>query len=168
MSKQSEEVRKTIQKVTDTIVRNAEGIRLVTMSTVKGEISRRVFQQGTATDGSQIGNYKQSTKKFRERAGRQTSKVDLELSGTLRGSLNVGVSEGRTVIGVAEQKEPKVSASGGRLRIKGIGNFDTVSNAAVQEKNFNKEIFAPSDTEIKKAQTTIVKEVDRLVRRALG
>ena len=134
-------VQNDIKAITDAIVKNADRVRLVTFNTVKGQMARRIFTQGKDTNGGLIGNYAVSTARFRKAAGRQTSFVDLSLSQTLEKSFSVGVSEGRTVIGIAERNEPTVKAEKGRLKVTGTSDFSTTENAITQEKNFNKEIF---------------------------
>jgi hypothetical protein len=70
-------------------------------------------------------------------------------------------------MGMLEQPEPKVSVKGGRLRITGTSDFQTTENAIAQEDHFGKEIFAPSEQEIKRGERTVVKEINRLVKKAL-
>lgn len=156
---------KTIEKV---ISKDLNKIRLITFNSVKGEMARRVFNNGTATDGSQIGTYAESTKKQRERGGRQTSKVDLEMTGTLRRALIVGQEGSEVAMGFAETQEPKISVAGGVVRVTGTSDFSTVDNAIQQEENFDKEIFAPSKDEVKKGEDVFLFEVDKTVRQALG
>lgn len=158
---------KDIQRIVKAITDNADRIRLVTFNTVKGQLTRRIFNQGLATDGSRIGNYAPSTKEQRNEAGRRIDTVDLEMTGTLRRSLVVGTSEGKVSLGMAEQPEPKITVSGGRLRVTGTSDFSTTENAIVQEKNFNKEIFAPSKEELERGETTVIKELNLVVQQAL-
>jgi len=96
-------------------------------------IRRRIFNEGGATDGK-IGDYKTKSKLIREQKGLQTIYVDLEVTGTLRRSIQVGISENDKVLGIAE--------------INYENNFSTDKNANVQEKNFKKEIFTISEKEI--------------------
>lgn len=165
LSGQFKEDMNTIAK---TIEQNINGIRTVTFNTIKGDLVRRIFNNGTATDGSPIGQYATSTKKQRERGGRQTAKVDLELTGTLRRAVIVGTESNKVVMGIVDNQEPKVSIRGGRVRITGKSDFLTTENAIQQEENFGKEIFAPSQDELEKSQNVFLNEIDRVVSKALG
>lgn len=168
MARKGNSPSKDINNIVKAVVQNADGIRTVVMNTTKGQIARRVFNEGEATDGSSIGSYTAASAEFRVKAGRRTDKVDLELTGTLRRSLVVGVSDGKVVLGMLEQPEPKVSVKGGRLRVTGTSDFNTVDNAIYQEENFGKEIFAPSDSELSRGEKTILKEIDRIVKGVLS
>lgn len=159
---------KDILAITDAIVQNAERIRDVTFNTVKGQYARRIFNERMSTNMSPIGSYRPATKKIRKEAGRQIATVDLEMTGTLRGAIIVGVEDGKTVLGILENKnEPVISVKDGRLRVTGTSNFPVIDNAIAQEKRFNKEIFAPSEQEIKRGERTVLKEIDLVVKKAL-
>lgn len=158
---------KDIERIVSAIEANAERIRTVTFNTVKGQYVRRIFNNGLATDESRIGVYRFNTAKFRSKAGRRITTVDLELTGTLRRAVTVGVSDGMTVLGMLEQNEPTVSVKDGRLRVTGTSDFSVTDNAIYQEENFNKEIFAPSESEIKRGEKTVLKEIDLVVKKAL-
>jgi len=160
--------KKDIKALTKAILKNADKIRLSAFNTVKGQYVRRIFNQGLASDGSKIGTYTTSSAEFRRKIGRQTNFVDLEITGTLRRSIAVGKSSGRSVLGLATQPEPKISTKGGRLTVVGTSNFNTVDNAVTQEDNFNKEIFAPSKSELKRGEATILKEIDRIAVKVLS
>lgn len=161
-------VRKDILAITSAIVDNADRIRIATFNTVKGQMARRIFTQGKDTNGGLIGMYAVSTARQRKEAGRQTSFVDLSMTQTLEKSFMVGTHESRAVVGIADKNEPEISVENGRIKITGIGTFTTTENAIVQEKNFNKEIFAPSKEEIQRGEVTIKKEINLLVKKALG
>lgn len=161
-------VKKDIKTIEQAISKDLNGIRLVTFNTVKGQMSRRIFQQGTASDGSAIGQYEQSTKKQRERGGRQTVKVDLEMTGTLRNALVVGKEGNQIAMGIKENQEPKISVANGVVRITGRSDFSTVENAIQQEENFGKEIFAPTKEETETGEKVFVNEINRVVGKALG
>lgn len=161
-------VKKDIKTIEQAISGNLNGIRLVTFNTVKGELSRRIFQQGVSSDGSAIGQYAPSTKKQRERGGRQTSKVDLEMTGTLRNALIVGKEGNQIAMGIRENQEPKISVAGGVVRITGKSDFSTVENAIQQEQNFGKDIFAPTDNEVQTGEKVFLHEIHRVTKKALG
>lgn len=166
-------VRKDIEAITNAIVDNADRIRIATFNTVKGQMARRIFNEGKDSDGSDIGQYSVLTKKFRNLVGRRIDKVDLEMSGTLRRSLLVGTSDGVSVIGIADTPEPSGKAS--KRRKKGFATLQvrstskgisTEENAINQEQHFKKDIFAPSEEEIKRGESTIIKEINLIVKRS--
>lgn len=167
VKRSGDSLKKDIEAITAAIIKNANRIREVTFNTVKGQMARRIFTQGGATDGSKIGTYEYSTQRFRREVGRQTNYVDLSMTQTLERSFGVGTHEGRTVIGIADVNEPEVTAENGRLKVTGISDFITTENAIYQEKNFGKEIFAPSKEEIKRGEQTVIKEVNIVVKQAL-
>lgn len=157
-----------VKLIVRAVEKNINRARLVAYNSVKGDISRRVFQQGIASDGTQIGNYTVSTAKQRQRGGRQTAKVDLEWTGTLRRSLVVGTENDKVTMGFVENNEPKTSTKGGVVRVKGLSDFTTTENAIQQEKNFGKDIFAPTTEEIDKSQDIFVDELTDAINKELG
>lgn len=161
-------LRKDLEAIINVVTQQSDGIRAVTFNTVKGQLARRVFNEGGATGGQNIGQYHPLTKKIREASGRQTSKVDLEMTGTLRRSVVVGTGDGKVVLGMLDQPEPKIKIEDGRVKIAGNSDVSTVENAIFQEKHFNTEIFAPSKTEIDRGEKTLVKILNKLVQKALG
>lgn len=168
VKKRGADPKKDIESIIRAVEQNSNGIRTVVFNTVKGQYTRRIFNEGGRTSGGSIGQYEPSTKKARNQAGRRIDKVDLEMTGTLRRSIAVGQTEGKVVMGLAEQNEPKISIEKGRVKITGTSDFSTVENAILQEKHFQAEIFAPSNEEVKRGETTLVKELDRTVRKALS
>lgn len=168
VKKRGADPKKDIERIIQAVEQNANGIRTVVFNTVKGQYTRRIFNEGGNTAGSSIGQYDPLTKKLRNMAGRRIDKVDLEMTGTLRRSIGVGATEGKVVMGLLEQPEPKISIEKGRVKITGTSDFSTVENAILQEKHFQTEIFAPSENEVKRGETTLVKELDRTVRKALS
>lgn len=117
-----------------------------------GEIRRRIFNEGGATEGK-IGNYKPKSKLLREQKGQETGYVNLEDTGTLRRSIQVGVDGESKVLGIAE--------------INYANGWTTDKNARQQERNFEKEIFSISDKEIEKAaegaDSWLDKELDKVL-----
>lgn len=157
-----------LKLIAKSIEENINGLRTVTFNTVKGEMSRRIFQQGAATDGSPIGQYTASSKKTRERGKRHTERVDLEMTGELRRSLVVGEDGRNVVMGFVENTEPKISIKGGVVKVTGKTDFLVTDNAIKQEKNFGKEIFAPTEKEVETGEEVFLKEVDKLIKKTLG
>lgn len=135
MANELDRIRKNIEILAKSAAKVNTDAQTVAANTVGGQERRRIFNNGLATDGGPIGQYAASTKKQRAKAGRQTSKVDLEFSGTLRRSIQTGVSGKDVVLGIVETSEPK------------SGGFKTAENAASQEDRFGKEIFAPTEKE---------------------
>jgi hypothetical protein len=69
-------------------------------------------------------------KEYRGVVGRQNSKVDLFVTGSLRGSIQIGELGGVTTLGFLQDEQLQIAQ----------GN----------QNRFSKTIFAPSDEEIKK------------------
>ena len=171
-----------MKTIINAVEKNINGIRTVTFNTVKGDMSRRIFNNGIATDGSRIGNYAPMTKKIRNELGRRIDTVDLNITGTLQKSLVVGTEGGKVVVGMLEQNEPKTKGTrkegklkrgeGGGLNVKKVsissGTLLTTDNAINQEKHFGKEIFAPSEQELKKGDEIFADELNKVIGKALG
>ena len=156
-----------LDKLINAIVRNKNRIQTVGYNSMKGMLVRRIFNTGQATDGSQIGTYAPLSIRLRSLAGRQTSRVDLEFTGTLRKSMAVGRDGDNIVFGMLEQREPKTKIVKGKLVVSGLSDVITTENAIEQEKNFSKEIFAPSEEEINRGEKAILKEVNIIAKKAL-
>ena len=129
----------------------------VLMLNLRGTLGVRIHNKGQATDGSQIGYYDDEYKKVREGKGQETGYVNLQDTGELAKSLIVGEEKGQKVLGFEE--------------IMYENGFDTIENTEVQEDNFGKEIFSPSEKEIDKAysgaERSISKDLDKLINSAL-
>jgi hypothetical protein len=104
---------------------------LAKASDIHGQLLRRIFNEGLATDGRPIGQYKDgSWKKRREAEGRQTGYVDLQFSGELFQSIDLGVDGNQLLIGFKND----------RNRIAGY-----------LEENYGRAIFTVSESEIQEA-----------------
>jgi hypothetical protein len=125
----------------------------ILLNNAGAEIRRRIFNEGGATEGK-IGNYKPKTKLIREQLGQETSYVNLEQTGTLRRSIQVGVDGSDKVLGIAETNYEN--------------GWTTIKNAEQQERNFKKEIFTISEKEIEKAfkgaDTWLDKQLDIVLK----
>lgn len=142
ISKQfSEAILVLFPKYTDILLNNAGG-----------EIRRRIFNEGGATDGK-IGQYKPKTKLIREQKGQEVGYVNLEDTGTLRRGIQLGEDAGDKVLGIAE-----INYSNG---------WTTDKNARQQETNFKKPIFTISEKEIEKAATGADKWLDNELDKVL-
>ena len=108
---------------------------------VEGAMKFRIFNEGRATDGGAIGAYKsKSWIKKRSETGRQVGKVDLEFTGDLRNSIQV-VKDGREVV-IA------------------IINDEKFTIAKGQEDRRKKDIFLPTDEEIKEVEEYVAELID--------
>lgn len=164
----SSSVERDLKAIESVISKDADGIRTVVFNTVKGQLTRRIFNDGMNSAGGLIGQYKPSTKKIRNKLGRRIDKVDLEMTGTERRAVTVGTGEGRVVLGIQEQQEPKITVENGRIKIAGTSELSTVENAILQEEHFATEIFAPSKEELTRGEETLVKELNLRVKKALS
>jgi hypothetical protein len=126
------------------------------LNNAQGVLRRRVFNEGKAEDGSDIGQYSAAYMAIRESKGQETSRVNLEDTGELRRSIQVGNSDGEIVLGIAEKQYEH--------------GYNTPENARGQEKIFKKEIFSLSDEEIeqasKGADDLLNKELDVILQKA--
>lgn len=133
---------------------------IVALQRLKAEQAQRIFQDGEATDGSDIssrrkarnprtGDYSRSHGNKRQRIGRRIDKVDLEFTGGLRRSLIVGTdSEGEVVYGFKDERNRKI----------GEGHTE----------HRQQEIFNASKKEIKLVEKTIVAEIRVAINKAVG
>lgn len=177
--KLSDIVKNDLERFEAAVKREANGIRLVVVNTVKSALVRRIFNNGIASDGTDIGQYERSTKIFRNYIGRRIDKVDLEITGTLRRSVQVGRYNERTVLGIVENKEPFIDFSrnkSGRIREKrgfatakivGLSGLLTTDNAIYQERIFNTAIFAPTEEEIELGDKTFEKQLNEVAKKNL-
>lgn len=112
---------------------------------VEGEMKKRIFNQGKATNGSQIGDYAEGPyKRSRVARGKRVDTVNLQNEGDLLKSLRAGKSdEGNPAIGFTSDRQ-RVIASG-HTEYRG------------------KQIFRPSKSEIKIAQDIFQQEVRKLI-----
>lgn len=108
---------------------------------VEGAMKFRIFTEGRDSSGGSIGSYKsKSWIKKRSENGRQVGKVDLEYSGDLRNSIQV-VKDGNEVV-IA------------------IINDDKFTIAKGQEDRRKKDIFLPTDEEVKEVEQYVAELID--------
>jgi hypothetical protein len=107
---------------------------VVLMQNAGAALRKRIHNEGKATDGSSIGSYSPASVLLRSQEGLQTDYVDLEQTGTLRRSQQSGVSNGETVLGIAE--------------INYTDGETTPEVAMYQEQRFGKKIFTLSEDEV--------------------
>lgn len=82
---------------------------------------------------------------FRRYVGRQTAYVDLSLSGSLQFSIRTGESGGIVVIGLTSIEESK-------------------KRKTIENKLYGKDIFKPSQSDIKEGETAISEAIKALIR----
>ncbi|MGB0863367.1 MAG: hypothetical protein ACPGXZ_10635 [Saprospiraceae bacterium] len=151
-------------------------VQVVATKAMEAEHKSRIFTDGKASDGSEIGKYskkethisvpvvglpsikpKGKTRKakktkyyadgykgFREDVGRQTAKVDLNLTGTTASQLQTGKSQNATTYGFTQQRAVDIMQ----------GN----------EKRYRKEIIKPSVAERNVAHNAAQREIKQLLR----
>lgn len=122
------------------IIKNAP---IVQSQDLLGAIAFRIFNEGKATDGTQIGQYAGADSKSRGRykalrnaRGRRIDTVDLQFTGALFESIKTGVSEDRALVGFTIDELAK------------IGRFN--------EERYKKAIFKPSESEAENAKELMV------------
>jgi hypothetical protein len=106
-------------------------------------VKRRIFNRGIAADGTQIGKYSKWWTKVRKKKKRQTKYVDLQFTGDLFRSIELGMK--------------------GEKAILGITNFDKARVAKEMEKLFGKPIFALSTDEVEKVSKTAARELGLII-----
>ena len=115
------------------------------MKLYEGLSKYRIFNEGKASDNNLIGNYRSlSYKKARQARGRQTGYKDLEFEGDLRRSLTVGTNGDDFVFGFATDKARLIGGA--------------------QEKQTGKEIFNPTNEEIKKINKQLVNSINQCLK----
>jgi len=113
-----------------------------------GAITYRIFNEGLKADGSPIGQYKNKYyQKRRSSKGRQTKYVDLQFTGDLFNSINVGELNGKPAVGITTKYGKDV--------------------AGYNEERYG-EIFQASDSErdnaLRIAQDFAIKELRNLIK----
>lgn len=176
-NKLSDIIKQDLANIESALIKEGNQIRTVVINTVKSKLVRRIFNDGIATDDAPIGKYETSTKKFRNSIGRRIDKVDLEVTGILRKSIQTGIYDGRTVLGIVGNKEPKINFSRNKkgkvvekkgfrtAKVSGLSDYQTTENAINQEKHFGKDIFAPTPEEIQLGDRTFVKQLNEVIKK---
>jgi len=124
---------------------NKNQIQIEVCNRILGELLGRIFNDGKAASGEQIGNYSAKYKKFREELGRQTEYVDLQLTDELFRNVQIGTSKGDTVIGIVGE--------------------DNTFKAADNERRFKKDIFKVGDSEIDSANEAFVLSLQAIIKK---
>lgn len=100
-------------------------------------------RNGTRVPAMKFENYAA----FRRYVGRQTGYVDLSLSGSLQGNIQVGESGGTVVIGLTSQEESK-------------------KRKIIENKLYRRPIFTPGKAEIQAGSDAIVEAIKAIIRGA--
>ena len=112
----------------------------------EGNSKYRIFNEGKSSNGSSLGQYRSlSWKAARLAKGRQVGYKDLEFDGTLRRSYTVGVNGSDFVLGFVTDKSRLI--------------------AAAQEAQTKKDIWKPSDEELRDLRKLAAKEIRRCLKK---
>jgi hypothetical protein len=131
-------------------------IELYAATQARAIIERRVFNEGKAADGSDIGQYKggkdAAYKKKRNAEGRRIDKVDLQFTGRLFESINVVQQNGKD-----------------KLAIVDPGAHSRAQIAAYLEEKYSKTIFAIGKDEkvilMKKVSKFAEREISKIIQK---
>lgn len=151
-------------------------IALIVVIAILAEMHRRIFNRGRATDGSPIGEYHDPDWiAIRQKRGRQTSYVDLQMEGILFQAFTFGVTDKKATIGFTNGKYTKgyyrkLYKSIGK---KKVGDFIAEANAgkriyqvaAENEARFGKTIFQPSKNELLIGAIAFETELQNLIKK---
>lgn len=133
MAINEEQFKKGLSRVARNIKSREPEALLLTAKRLEGLMKRRIFNDGKATSGSNIGKYKsKSWKKKRQQGGRQISKVDLQFKGDLIRSLKVVKDGDEVVLAIVNDKD--------------------FAKAKGNEERRKKKIFEPSKEEVKQIE----------------
>lgn len=140
-----------ILQITSTALNDIdERAQISSLSRLEGEIKQRIFNRGEAADGTAIGNYRSRQHIGRRQStGRQTAYKDLELSGELRRSIQIGKSGGKNSLGFTTDRS--------RL----------IAEAQQTPLQTGKIIFAASEREIELTTQSYVDEIQFALRKQL-
>lgn len=141
---------KSVQIKLDGLIKSFKGmnrVQVVALKRLEGEIKRRIFNDGRATNGILIGHYRSRLwRQERIRRGRQVQYKDLEFEGDMRRSMTVGKTNTRNnAFGFTRDSE----------RLKAVEN----------EQRERKQIFRPNKAEIKAFHKAFVREIRLLYRK---
>ena len=157
----------TFRKLVAKLKADLEIASLRAANELLADISERIYENGQASDGSKIGKYSERPfnfteemrtgyagllpvskvktgtieggyKEFRNKVGRESGYVNLDLTSSLRLNTKVGRS------------------ASGRIAV-GIVGAEEVAKARDNEKRFGKTIFAPTDAEKEHAKQIFLK-----------
>lgn len=130
---------------------NIDSVTIPYLKELEGSIKQRLHTKGEDSSGQLIGaknkrkgRYSPGYEKKRSKAGKSISPIDLEYHGDLRRSFTVGTSFGKPVLEFQDKENAK--------------------KAAYNEKNFNTELFKPSDQELDDGIEVMIIGVEELLK----
>lgn len=129
------------------IAQSKDRIEIPALSEFLGSYLNRIFKRGLSSDGRRIGIYVSNWAKTRQKRGRQIAYKDLFFTGELRNSIQIGKSSNDNVIGFVNDTARKISEG--------------------QQGQTGKDIFTATETELKRLDKAIVKNLDREIKRHL-
>ena len=128
-----EQLKNGLSTVTSRIASREPEALLLTGKRLEGLMKRRIFNDGKATSGSNIGRYKsKSWKKKRSESGRQTGKVDLQFKGDLIRSFKTVRDGDEVVLAIVNDKD--------------------FAKAKGNEDRRKKDIFVPGQDEVRQVE----------------
>lgn len=153
-----EDAVRKIQNIPEFVFANRARLQTVSCKAVETLILTRIFVDGKASDGNDIGPtlsrnrfgaYSEKYGKLRASKGFGVGKVDLQFEGDLFKSIKTGTSNGEIVVGIDSVKQTEI--------------------AEKQEKvNFKKDIFRPTESEIKVGQNAFVRELNLIIKEVIS
>lgn len=93
------QVAKKIDSIADCLAIERNRIEIAALNQGHELMSRRIFEAGTALDGSSMGGYSDAYLAYRLKRGRNNAKKILFLEGNLRNNIQVGTYQGKNVLG---------------------------------------------------------------------
>lgn len=93
------QVAKKVSDIADCIAKERNKIEIAALNQGHELMSRRIFEAGTALDGSSMGGYSDAYLAYRLKRGRNNAKKILFLEGNLRNNIQVGTYGGKNVLG---------------------------------------------------------------------
>lgn len=153
---------KEIQKAIDEVANDLE-IQILALNAVVGVIKNRIHNQGKDSENNQLGKARGSTKysplhkKNRTAKGRQVSKIDLQFTDNLFNSYQVGLSDGKAVIGFRPQRSSDFDNS--------LTNSEL---AFILEEMFKTDIWKPTKEELKLIEDQLVVLVDKRLKKVIS
>lgn len=133
MAVSPKQLEQRIQASIPRIVDIVEQSQQVVLQETLGQMLQRIFNRGEDAEGNIIGPYSsEAYKQLREDRGLQTTKIDLQFSGDLFRSIDIGTSNNIPVIGITNSKSADISVY--QEIAKGTGSVP-------------RKIFTPSEQE---------------------
>jgi hypothetical protein len=130
-----------LSSVIRNIKRRESEALLLTAKRLEGLMKRRIFNDGKASNGGQIGKYKSKAwKKKRSEGGRQISKVDLQFKGDLIRSLKVVKDGDEVVLAIVNDQDYAKARGNEDRRKKKI--FNPTKEETIQVEEYFEDILS--------------------------